>query len=92
MVTAKANFGKLAELPLTNKELMKEVGLLLRERVVRRTVSGRDANEAAFAPYSLAYALQKGSFKVNLQLSGQMLNAIEIVDLTDKSVTLGFSG
>lgn len=85
----------LASLPLSSRQLMKEVGLLARERIVRRTVLGIDENDQPFAPYSPGYALRKaqeiGSASVNLQLSGAMLNAITITDLTDKRVTLGFS-
>jgi hypothetical protein len=94
-VTIKANFGPLADLKLSSRELMKEIGLLARERIVRRTVSGRDERDAAFRPYSPGYAERKarevGAGGVDLQLSGGMLNAITIVNLTDDSVTLGFS-
>lgn len=85
----------LSDLKLSSRELMKEVGLLARERVVRRTVSGIDEHDHAFRPYSAAYAVRKakevGGGPVNLQLSGGMLNAIVITELTDTSVTLGFS-
>jgi hypothetical protein len=85
----------LSQLKMSSRELMKDVGLLARERVIRRTLSGRDENDASFQPYSALYALRKaqetGSSSVNLQLSGAMLNAIVITELTDTSVTLGFS-
>jgi hypothetical protein len=91
-VTIKANFGPLADLKLSSRELMKEIGLLARERIVRRTISGLDEDERAFQPYSPAYAKAKGSARVTLQVSGAMLNAIQITDVTDTSVTLGFAG
>lgn len=85
----------LSDLKLSSRALMKDVGLLARERVIRRTVAGLDEHEQSFAPYSAAYAERKarevGSSRVNLQLSGAMLNAIVITELTDTSVTLGFS-
>lgn len=85
----------LADLRLSSRDLMKEIGLLARERVIRRTVSGVDENDTRFKSYSPGYAAAKarevGSASVNLQLSGGMLNAITIVELTDKSVELGFS-
>lgn len=84
----------LADLPLTNEQLMREVGLLARERIVRRTISGLDQDETPFRPYSLGYALQKaaelGNAGVNLQVSGAMLNAITITEVTSATVTLGF--
>lgn len=85
----------LADIPLTNRDLMREVGLLARERILRRTASGLDQDDAPFHPYSAAYALQKakelGPGIVNLQVSGGMLGAIVILEITENSVTLGFS-
>lgn len=85
----------LKDLKLSTKELMREVGLLARERVYRRTISGVDEHGSAFAPYSPLYALRKaqevGSASVNLQLSGAMLNAMTVIAVTESSVTLGFS-
>jgi len=88
-------FGSLADLRLTDAALMREVGLLARERLIRRTIAGRDQDDQPFAPYSAAYAglrrKEQLSTNVNLQVSGQMLNAIRIVAVTDTSVTLGFA-
>lgn len=89
------NFGPLDKLPLTDRALMREVGLLVRERIYRRTVSGQQTGGAPFTPYSAAYSKQKaqelGSARVNLQVSGAMLNAIQITRVTDDEVELGFT-
>ena len=90
------NFAPLSKTKLTDKELMREVGLLARELIVTRTIAGRDENDASFTPYSPGYAKYKTkelglSAAVNLQVSGAMLNAITIVEVTDTSVELGFS-
>lgn len=94
-VTVRVNFAPLADFPLSTKETMREVGLLARERVLRRTASGVDQFDHAFAPYSPGYEKQKakalGSTRVNLQVSGGMLNAITLTEVTEDSVTLGFS-
>lgn len=88
------SFKPLRDMKLSTKDLMREVGLLARERVIRRTIAGQDQNGAPFQPYSAAYAIRKasevGGGGVNLQLSGAMLNALTIIELTDTSVTLGF--
>lgn len=67
------------------------IGRLARERIVRRTLSGRDEADAPFAPYSPAYAKERAklgkSSAVNLQFSGAMLNAIQ-VEPDDEGVTL----
>lgn len=86
---------RLSEVKLSTQDLMREVGLLARERILRRTASGLDQNESPFQPYSAAYAIQKGVYLgqggVNLQVSGAMLGAIIITDVTENKVTLGFS-
>ena len=96
-VTVVRNFPPLAELPLTNQALMREVGLLAREQIVRRTREGRDMRDVPFAPYSQGYSKQKAeavgsAAPVNLTLSGAMLNALQIIAVTENSVTLGFIG
>lgn len=93
---------RFSEITFSTKELMREIGLLARERILTRVAAGLDTDGDAFAPYSSAYALWKehqiggvfgqgGSGTVNLQVSGAMLAALVITELTDKSVTLGFS-
>lgn len=88
------NFRPLATLPLTDKALMRDVGLLARERIVRRTAAGQSTDGSAFTPYSPPYAARKaaelGGGPVNLQVSGGMLHAIQIVSVTDDAVELGF--
>ncbi len=70
------------------------VGRLARERVVLRTLQGRDEDDRAFQPYSAGYLEQKleagASGRVDLQLSGEMLRAIT-VEPDDTGVTLRFS-
>lgn len=94
-VTVSRNFAPLTSIRPTTKELMREIGLLARERIIRRTISGQDEHGASFTSYSPSYARQKakelGGGGVNLQVSGAMLNAITIVEVTDTTVVLGFS-
>lgn len=94
-ITLTKNFAPLASQPLTDRELMREVGLLARERIYQRTIAGQDMHERAFRPYSADYRALKQkelgkSSPVNLQVSGGMLNALTIIELTENSVTLGF--
>jgi hypothetical protein len=94
-ITVTKNFGPLANLELTTKQLMREIGLLARERIIRRTIGGRDQHDQSFRPYSAGYRKAKeaalGAGPVNLQVSGAMLNAIVLTDITDTSVTLTFN-
>lgn len=94
-ITVRKNFGPLADTPLTSQAVMKEIGLLARERIVRRTLSGQDADGNAFTPYSPEYRALKqqelgSASPVNLQVSGRLLEGIVLTDLTEKSVTLSF--
>ena len=88
------NFGPLTDIRPVTRADWARVGRLARERIVTRTVSGRDVSGAAFAPYSEGYRLAKGrigaSSVPNLQLSGEMLRAIT-VEADDDGVTLAFS-
>lgn len=90
------NFPPLTDIKLTNRAVMREVGLLARERIIRRTRSGQDVDGAPFEPYSARYAAQKaaavgGPTQPNLTLSGSMLNDIAILHVADDEVEIGFS-
>lgn len=93
-ISVTRDFGPLDEIELLTKDDFGRVGRLARERIILRTLQGRDENDRAFAPYSPEYAKQKAkqgaSGRVNLQLSGAMLQAIT-VEPDDAGVTLGFS-
>jgi hypothetical protein len=93
-VSIDRNFGPLDELQLTTADDMREIGLLAREQIITRTLSGTDATGQAFAPYSEKYAELKqaalGTNDVNLQVSGNMLNHLQITSVSEDSVTLGW--
>lgn len=95
MATVTRNFGPLDRIKLTDRTVMREVGLLARERIIRRTVAGQSTDGSSFQPYSEGYAERKaaelGGGSVNLQASGAMLNGIQITAVTDDSVELGFT-
>jgi hypothetical protein len=88
------DLGRIAEL-MVDRATMREIGLMARERIIRRTAQGKDERGQPFQAYSQGYRERKGRElgvgNVNLQVSGAMLNALTIVDVTDHSVTLGFS-
>jgi hypothetical protein len=94
-VTVRRNFASLDTLPIgPSRDDWGRIGRLARERVIRRTLAGRDERDAPFQPYSRGYAAVKtalgASPAVNLQLSGEMLRAITVIpDAT--GVTLAFS-
>lgn len=81
-VVVHRNFGPLDDTTFVTREDWGRIGRLARERIIRRTLQGRDEDDAAFAPYSPGYAAQKAkagaSGAVNLMLSGAMLEAITV--------------
>jgi hypothetical protein len=88
------DFPPLTELRLTNVEIMREIGQLARESIVRRTRAGQGL-AGPLKSYTSGYARLKAAelgtaSPVNLSVSGDMLNAITIVALDERSVTLGW--
>lgn len=94
-VTVRRNFAPLTEAVRWTQEDWAAVGRLARERILARTLQGRDVDGQPFAPYSPGYLLQKdratgggfdvgGSARVNLTLSGEMLRGIQIVAHADR--------
>lgn len=92
-VTVSRNWS-LADVELITAEDMREIGLLQREHILRRTLAGSDVSGQTFQPYSAAYAAEKGSAFVNLQVSGNMLNHLVVTEVTSgdgkATVTLGW--
>lgn len=93
-VTGRA--GQFAKIPLVNKQLMTEVGDFALSLIRRRTAAGKDVDGAPFQELSPAYAAQKlkaiGSNRADLTVSGRMLNEMGRLAVTEKSVSIGFSG
>lgn len=94
-VTLRRTFAPLTQMAFFTRADWEAAGRLARELIIRRTQQGRDVQGQTFAPYSEGYAKRKaaelGPGPVDLTVSGQMLNGIEIT-ATDKSVTLSFRG
>lgn len=84
----------LAKLPVIDREVMRFVGEAVRERIYRRTLAGMDAEGQPFTGYSDGYAKAKseamGTTRVDLLVSGEMLNAMQVVEATDRKVVIGF--
>ena len=80
-----------------NSDQKDEVADLIIERIVNRTDQGKDKEGKRFPGYSKSYkesldfkVAGKSASKVDLQLSGDMLAALEVLDKTSRSVTVGF--
>lgn len=74
-----------------------EVADLIIERIVNRTDQGKDKDGRRFPGYSKSYkesldfkVAGKSPGRVDLQLSGDMLAALSVLDKTQRSVIIGF--
>jgi len=70
------------------------VGDMAKIRIVERTKRGVPPAGVSWPPYSEAYAKRKaaavGAGPVNLTVSGEMLNGLQVTDITPTSVTIGW--
>ncbi len=94
-ITLRGTIPRPSTLKLTDKALMRDVGLMAIRAIQARTRQGRDSSGQPFRPYSPGYAKRKAaevgaSSTPNLTVSGDMLNALQIVEVTDATVTLGW--
>lgn len=94
-ITVRKNFVRLREIDIVTAADMRDVvGEAIIERIRERTMRGQDADGGAFADYSDGYANAKrkavGTSRVNLTVSGEMLNAMTVIDATPTRVTVGF--
>ena len=84
----------LAALPWLDAAVMEMVGREVRDVIRARTLSGKDVEGAAFEPYSEGYAKRTtegvGTTRVDLYVSGEMLDNLAIVDVTNRKVVLGW--
>ena len=80
-----------------DENMRKAIGIEIIDHILKRTKKDSlDKKNKAFAPYSKGYKdsfdfkLAGKSNKVNLTLSGEMLNAIEVLDASiDGEITIG---
>lgn len=59
----------------------------LRLHILKRTALGKDTYDNAFIPYTYGYAKKKKSNKVNLRLTGHMLNDLKVIDNNTMGLT-----
>ena len=92
----------LRDIPTFTKRFWKGVGDEVADRIrVHTTKGGKDVDGVKFKPYSTGYAERKPKLfrggtnfgsKVNLTLSGDMINNLQTRGFTKDSVVVGWSG
>lgn len=82
-ITIRQNFSAFPRNLLT-RDTMREMGLLARESILRRTAAGKDKDGRPFVAYSPGYAKAKqealGTSSPNLTVSGKMLGDFAILE------------
>lgn len=76
---------------ITDKTVLNAILLKLKSRILLRTLSGQDENNRPFVPYSEKYAKEEGKTIVNLQRTGEMLNAMTQKVLTGNKGIIFFN-
>lgn len=78
-------------------DLKEVIALAAIDKIVSRTLDGKDVNGRAFKPYSESYKkskvfrmMGKKPGEVNLRLFGTMLGTIEVIDQAGSKITLGW--
>lgn len=94
-IRVRRTFRPLTDIKLTDALLMEKVGTFVVEKIRARTESQRDVHGHPFRALSPAYAKQKaqaiGSSAPDLTVSGRMLNALAVTQVSRKQVTIGFN-
>jgi len=73
------------------------IGKEIVNHIIKRTLSGKDVNNRNFTGYSKSYKKSlefkiagKSSNKVNLRLSGEMLNELKVLKNRSGEITIGY--
>lgn len=83
MLKKKVNFDKVeAQIIDSREKKLRLLGSEIVTGIILRTQKGKDKNNKSFKPYSAAYAKKKKT-KVNLTVTGNMLNAISHKNITN---------
>ena len=72
---------------LTSDGFADAAGGFAADRIIQRTLSGKDINDNSFEAYSAAYARKKGGI-VNLSASGEMLGSIDFQSGSSTETTI----
>ncbi len=81
--------------PLIDRSVMPEIGTFVVQQIRTRTEAGRDVRGYPFRALSQEYRARKqealGSGDPDLTVSGRMLNALQVTQVSARQVTVGFA-
>lgn len=81
------------ESPPDSQSFKEDIGQAVLDRIIERTQDGMDKAGRSFYPYSDAYAKKKGvsAGDVDMTLFGDMLAAMDILEIESSKIFLGFT-
>ena len=85
--------GEILRVTKVKADLMRDAGRWTAVQIENRAQSGRDEAGSRFKPYSARYAQQKNvnPSQVTLTRSGEMFQALDVLDASENRVTVGFT-
>jgi hypothetical protein len=89
----RVNFKGMLGTSAEKRSDLRAAGVEIAVKLQNRTQGGLDEGNRRFTPYSAGYAKQKGVSpnRVDLYRTGQMLNSLDVLDVTASSVVVGFT-
>lgn len=80
------------------EDVQKALAIEVIDFIIERSKGGKDKNNKDFPSYSKEYAKSfdfklagKNKNKVDLTLTGEMLNSLEVVDISEGEITIGYN-
>jgi len=73
-----------------SENTLQRIGQSIIDFIITRTLSGLDKDGNPFPTYTNRYEDVKGSSDVDLSLSGEMLNMLEVLAVKDGVITIGY--
>ena len=80
------------EVDLWDQGDSRKVGDQIITQILRRTGAGQGADGDSFRPYSASYAKKKGSSRVDLKETGNLLRSIKVTQVSESTITVAVTG
>lgn len=80
------------------EDVQKALAIEVIDFIIERSKKGKDKDNKSFTSYSKEYAKSfdfklagKNKNKVDLTLTGEMLNSLQVIDISEGEITIGFN-
>jgi len=76
---------------INDGKILKKIAIIIKNKIFVTTQSGKDFKLKSFKPYSKKYASKEGKTTVNLTQTGEMLNQMTQILLTNQTAKIFFA-